>query len=299
MNPLVVMNKGHLLTQHTYFIGPVNFYYEVQGKRICVPMKTGDTALITPFVPHSFTSRDLVNPDTAKIVAVTFSGNVQRELPHLLHLKSACMIAAAGQRRNPASVRKQLLLRKLELRGMDEENLSSHLLAEGIDYEAVAGVFEGKGDENIWRLIAERMGEPGCFDVMPLLPNEEVVVQRDRIMHSPNIRCLARSRHLPDCGAVEITTSAEGTTLDSRFFQYMFNAGNTDIECEWEGRTHKCAPSGSLVVKPFVPVTLRGDQGCVYIVKVPGPVNTHVLGECSLFGQRGLDTMTTNTKAWW
>merc|ERR1712048_1037129 len=95
MNPLVVMNKGHLLTQYTYFIGPVNFYYEVQGKRICVPMKTGDSALITPYVPHSFTSRDQEKPDNAKIVAVTFSGSVQRELPHLLNLKSSRMIEAA------------------------------------------------------------------------------------------------------------------------------------------------------------------------------------------------------------
>ena len=31
LNPLVVMNKGHLLGQLTVFIGPVNFYCTVRG----------------------------------------------------------------------------------------------------------------------------------------------------------------------------------------------------------------------------------------------------------------------------
>jgi hypothetical protein len=30
-NPDVVYNKGHLLQQHTFFLGDVNFYYEVRG----------------------------------------------------------------------------------------------------------------------------------------------------------------------------------------------------------------------------------------------------------------------------
>merc|ERR1712107_854633 len=119
------------------------------------------------------------------------------------------------------------------------------------------------------------------------------------IMHCPNMRCLARSRHLPDCGAIEVHTTTEGTTIDSRFFQYFFNAGQTDVVCEWEGRLHICCPMDTLVVKPFVPVTLKGDRGIMFIVKVPGPVSTNVLEECSLFAAKGLNTMTTNTQAWW
>merc|ERR1711865_744818 len=41
MNPLVVMNKGHLLSQLTFFIGPVNFYCTVRGERQCKVMNTG------------------------------------------------------------------------------------------------------------------------------------------------------------------------------------------------------------------------------------------------------------------
>ena len=63
----MVSNKGHLLTQYKYFIGPVNVYYEVQGRRVCVPRRAGDPAPITPYVPHSFTSRDKAYPDNAKV----------------------------------------------------------------------------------------------------------------------------------------------------------------------------------------------------------------------------------------
>lgn len=53
-NPDVVYNKGHLLLQLTFFVGPVNFYYSKHGTKVCEPMNTGDSNWIAPFVPHSF-----------------------------------------------------------------------------------------------------------------------------------------------------------------------------------------------------------------------------------------------------
>ncbi len=57
-NPGVVFNKGHLAHQQTFFIGPVNFYWQIDGQRFCAEMETGDSNYITHFVPHSFASRD-------------------------------------------------------------------------------------------------------------------------------------------------------------------------------------------------------------------------------------------------
>ena len=67
--------------QTTFFIGPVNFYWETGGKRYCAEMNTGDSNYITPFVPHSFASRDPEQPGL--IIAVTFSGLVGRALTGL------------------------------------------------------------------------------------------------------------------------------------------------------------------------------------------------------------------------
>ncbi len=74
-NPDVAYNNGHLMHQQTFFIGEVNFYWALGGKNHCAEMNTGDSNYITPFVPHSFTSR---NPDApGLIVAVTFGGEIR------------------------------------------------------------------------------------------------------------------------------------------------------------------------------------------------------------------------------
>ncbi len=67
-------NKGHFEHQITYFIGPVNFYWiDGNGKKYVRRMNTGDMNYITPFVPHSFTSR---KEGEGLILAVTYGGAV-------------------------------------------------------------------------------------------------------------------------------------------------------------------------------------------------------------------------------
>ena len=57
-NELVQWNNGHFLHQFTYFIGNVNFYYKDEnGTKQTAVMNTGDSMYITPFVPHSFATR--------------------------------------------------------------------------------------------------------------------------------------------------------------------------------------------------------------------------------------------------
>ncbi|MFF0658513.1 XRE family transcriptional regulator [Micromonospora tulbaghiae] len=81
-NPAVQWNRGHLLYQLTYFVGPVNFYHEWQGRRFCTPMNTGDSVWGMPFVPHSFAARGAAGK--AHILALTYGaellGDPQRDL---------------------------------------------------------------------------------------------------------------------------------------------------------------------------------------------------------------------------
>lgn len=83
-NPDVVYNNGHFMHQVTFFVGPVNFYYEADGVKHCEEMNTGDSNYITPFYPHSFTTRD--PSQEAYIIAVTFGANTKRALKELYHL---------------------------------------------------------------------------------------------------------------------------------------------------------------------------------------------------------------------
>ena len=75
-NPDVVYNHGHFLHQLNLFVGPVNFYYEIKNKKYCIEMNTGDSSYISPYIKHSFTSRD--KNQKAYIVAVTTGSNLKR-----------------------------------------------------------------------------------------------------------------------------------------------------------------------------------------------------------------------------
>ncbi|SVC83275.1 uncharacterized protein METZ01_LOCUS336129, partial [marine metagenome] len=89
-NKLVQWNNGHFLHQFTYFIGEVNFYYidSDGGKKVAV-MNTGDSMYITPFVSHSFASRNGAK-QPGLILALTYgnkiTGDTQQELSTLSNL---------------------------------------------------------------------------------------------------------------------------------------------------------------------------------------------------------------------
>ena len=72
--------------QATLFLGPVNFYYELNGKKFCVEANAGDSNFISPFVKHSFTSRDGdADAGIPAIVAVTYGGHM-RGIHRAVHL---------------------------------------------------------------------------------------------------------------------------------------------------------------------------------------------------------------------
>ena len=83
-NKKVIWNKGHLLHQFTYFVGNINFYYLDKNKKKRVSkMKTGDSMYITPYVPHSFASRD---NKLNFIIALTYLDKITIQLQDTLNL---------------------------------------------------------------------------------------------------------------------------------------------------------------------------------------------------------------------
>jgi len=86
-NPVAQWNNGHFMHQFTYFIGEVNFYYRtLSGEKKVAIMNTGDSMYITPFVPHTFTTRKGAKQN-GLILALTYgnklTGDIQQELSAL------------------------------------------------------------------------------------------------------------------------------------------------------------------------------------------------------------------------
>jgi len=77
-NKEIKWNKGHLLHQLTYFVGKVNFYYMDKNKKKVAIMNTGDSMFISPYVPHTFASRDFKSD--AHIIAITFSDKIDTSM---------------------------------------------------------------------------------------------------------------------------------------------------------------------------------------------------------------------------
>ena len=306
MNPLVCMNKGHLLAQLTFFIGPVNFYCTVRGERQCKPMNTGDSCLITSYVPHSFTSRD--PSQYAAIVAVTFSGNVRDALGDLVHHDIAQVIAHAGNRREPATVFARRVDRFAELRGATKEELAAALTAppHGCAADAVARTLGGKGiDPGVVAALAAHLNVPASeFECPELEAWEEVTYAKtpeDASEAESKMYAFASCKHTPDCGGYE--WYLKGTeTRTSQFFNYVYNHSQVPVVVAWAGQRRTLAPGDSCVLKPFVEVTYSSPSSKLaklVVVKVPGCVNNGVMKECSTFANEGLQRMSGNTTKWW
>ena len=203
--------------------------------------------------------------------------------------------------RDVSSVRREHLLRKMELRGMEEATIRSRLLRDGISPQIVDGVMQGKGNTTMWRSLSKLMEEPeGAFEFDELVSNQEVAIQTGTLMYGNSVRCLARSRHFPDVGALEVLVQPSVTSMYSRFFQYLFNCGNERIQAEWDGHKHSLEPLGSMVIKPFVEISLSCPGSCkVFVAKVPGCVSLDTVKECSLFAESGFQRLTSNKSKWW
>ena len=236
MNPRVVMNKGHMLGQATYFIGPVNFYWTVRGERRCRAMNTGDSCLITPYVPHSFTSRD--TSQYSAIVEVTFAGCVREALPQLLHLDSDALNSVTGDMREPRSLVASRILRFAELRGMDIAAVRTRLEESGqFDGQTIDKIVRGDIKEvpAAAAALAATFGVPTSeFIIGELEASKEVVFATAPTKDLPGKYAFAHAEHMTDIGGFEWRLE-EGVEEEesSQFYRYVYNTGNASIKVEW------------------------------------------------------------------
>ena len=310
MNPLVVMNKGHLLGQLTYFIGPVNFYYTVRGKRLCKPMNTGDSCLITPYVPHSFTSRH--PKEYAAILAVTFSGHVREALGELIHLDSCQLLAHAADMRRPESVLAARVKRAAELRGLLPADLRQGLVSRGIAPEDVDRAVSGMAvavEPGTVKALSEILDvEPSEFNVRPLLEKDEVTFKPPSPAHVTGRFSLASSMHMPDIGGFRWCFEGAQPMERSSYFQYIYNIGSVAVVVTWGEESQeaspvrKLGPGDSVTFKPFINISyeapIGSGQATLIVFKCAGCVNSAVMREAALFEPAGMGSATSNLGKW-
>lgn len=313
-NKDITYNKGHLLTQITFFIGPVNFYYILDGKKYCCEMNTGDSNFITPYIPHSFTKRMYSGQDNedAIIIAVTFSSNVYNALQDIIFSKVENISNISGNLRNTEQVLKLRIERLLELNSITKENIVSSLKnkysVEDINEVLNNGIYNDNIIEElckIFNIFKEEL-------IVNKLKKEVILKKTKDTEFTKNgkdnkyylVKQLAKSKHFPDVNGINMTVSGDGHILNSQFHQYVYNYGESKIEflygeyLEYKKILNK---DDSLYIKPFTNYLFNKieNDGNIIIIKLSGQINLNVLNEFASFEENGKNRCQTEDSKWW
>lgn len=318
LNPDVIFNRGHFMHQYTLFVGPVNFYWEIGGKKFGREMETGDSFYITPYLPHTFTTRDASRP--AYILAVTFGGDVRRAQ------KEICALGSRGRDYyHNYRDRSALLLARVEqvmrdgLMTPESVATAAKVRAPSLDIrKALTDPAALKLDE--LALLA------ACFEVeladllVPtFIPEEEVAIQshKEAPRHPwPDSRdpwCevapMVRARRMGSMRGAVLRVKGgdlprEGW-LSSSLHTWIYNFGDHPVAFGWRGQEeHRdvLAPGDSAYLQPFVPHAFArvsgGGDGHLCQIRISGAVTPETQRELSAFPAGSMERIHAETKTW-
>lgn len=312
-NPAVQWNNGHFMHQFTYFIGDVNFYYRTQdGEKKVAVMSTGDSMYITPFTPHTFTTRKGAKQN-GLILALTYgsklTGDIQQELSALSVGLGAEFALDFSTIQNASS---SLLKFHRDVANLSLDELSRRTGLSRSDLET----FE-KGTKMPQIHEIEKIAEAMNVNMRDLMPNDKtedkvIVKHHDegRKWYYPESTSayqfldLASSTALPYSKAFEVDVmNSQDNELDLKAgsHQYVYNVGQSTISFTWEfdGKqyTEKINPNDSAYVKPFVRHNFRGN-GKLLILRIGGKISGDSQRELSFVGKENAKRAIAETMQW-
>jgi len=312
-NPDVAYNNGHFMHQTTLFVGPVNFYWEVDGQKFCREMNTGDSNYITPYWPHSFTNRD--TNQEAYILAITFGGDVRKAQKELYALGEKSKNYVIDYRNNNKAI-KQLIKQHMMNENMTLNNLIDLAQQQSIEINLIKLL---NGKEKIptedLRKIAQLLNIEIDDLFIPIYkPEEEVVVKHSKPGNKYNypdkdnsayrIETLARTSKMPLVKgfSIEVLTDQPEKNMITSLHTYIYNFGNSDVIMCWEHKDHSYKETirkhDSLYMQPFVKhgFSCISGVGNLYVVRVSGSVNLATQRELSYMAN--VERVFNETKCW-
>ncbi|NKQ58215.1 hypothetical protein HFP15_35725 [Amycolatopsis sp. K13G38] len=301
-NPDVAFNHGHFLHQYTMYVGPVNHYWEIDGRRYAAEMHTGDSSYHTPFRPHTFTSRSAT--ERALILAVTFGGNVrraQRELYALGARAEHYLLDHAG----PSAGTKSLIRQYLHDAAITLEQLDAELRRAGATLTARGAV---GGDRPLSARDVEHLAMALGVSVRDLqvavFDDSEVIVEHTSpddeypypaaTDHRCLIRPMIRTAKMPAMRGFTAHITTPDTNLAGGFttslHSWIYNYGHHATRLCWSDgsgeRQTVIEPDDSVYVQPFVTHAFsraEGEPADLCVVRVAGHVSGDTQRELSHF----------------
>ena len=314
-NSDVIYNNGHFMHQTTFFVGPVNFYWEIEGKRFCQQMKTGDSNYITPYWKHSFTSRD--PNEQALILAITFGGAVRYAQKEFYALKEKSKEYRLDYRNAKRGIIQLIKQHRLD-ENLSIDNLNVELSKYSSKLKAQDLLDEEKEitTEDLQILAQIFNVEVADLCLAPYRPEDEVVVTT----HDPNggyyfpndvspmyhIYRLARTSKMPQMKGFNIEVIGSTPDFDHAFksstHTYAYNYSQSACRLIWEHKSNQFEaiinPGDSFYVQPFVPHVLCviDKPSKIYMARVPGSIHLATQRELSFFSD--IDRVVEENTCW-
>ena len=311
-NKLVQWNNGHFLHQFTYFIGEVNFYYiDSDGEKKVAVMNTGDSMYITPFVSHSFASRNGAK-QPGLILALTYgskiTGDIQQELSTLLNLGQEFALDFSTVEKSTSALLKYF--REISSLSLDEISKRANIPTNKIvEFES--------GKTTPSNIDLQNLAKALTTNLRDLLPNDKtenkvIVKHHDegkKWFYPNQTRAyefveLANTTTLPYSKSFEIKiNNMDNNELDLRagLHQYVYNIGNNTITINWvlDGQifSEKIHPNDSLCIKPFVEHNFRG-EGKLLVLRIGGKIVGDSQRELSFVGKENTKRAISETMQW-
>jgi len=300
-------NNGHFLHQFTYFIGPVNFYYMKDGKKQIAEMNTGDSMYISPYVPHTFTTRKNNKNKLGCILALTYADKIDGE--------SINELSAIGY-----NLAKKF---KLDLKHKESgfvENLKYHLNAASISSdnlkkETGLDISELKKNIEMPKFeIIEKISIYLNINVRELIPprkNEEVKIRKyddNRKWNYPSDNNkvykfleLTNLEQLPLSKAYELEIlSEEDHTIELEVpcHQYIYNIDERKCIIKINDEYKEIfEPGDSIYLKPYVKHKFY-NHCKLLILRIGGKISGDVLYQFSMISQNNIKRLINDNKPW-
>ena len=297
-NSDVAYNNGHFMHQVTFFVGPVNFYYIVNGEKHCKEMNTGDSNYITPYIPHSFANRD--ESQEAYIVAITFGGDVRRTQKEIYALGVEKIKKYSLDIRNENKAISQLIQQH-----MNNENLTKEMISDRVNVDKLLNVNRRKTLSEIEEIADLLNIEPSDLMIPKYNKDHEVVVHEKleiKAINFPNDRDViykiyhgSRVNKIPNLKSFDIhilsTKVKKEDLFNTSLHSYIYNYSENDILMVYvnssEQYTQLLRAGDSVYVQPFVKYgfqnNLDGVLSSVFVARVSGGINFCTQKELSYF----------------
>ncbi len=306
-NPDMVLNKGHNLHQFGLFVGPVNFYWEdINGINHCTKMQTRDSNYITPFLKHSFTTRDA--NELAYIVACTNGGEVSRAQREAYALGPELLknFILNFRSKNEASIQllKQYIFNDIHsldsidklLKSFDKKLdiykiISTDTAITSYEYEVLSSILKVEVSDLVFPEYREE-------DDMVLNYNSSTKPHSYPSIENPRylIHQCAKTSKMPFLKGSIIEVLCTETDISypikRSLHTYMINFGKSEINLEYKYKDKiykkKLYPYDSIYLKPFIQFALgnpsRGKSN-LFCVGISGSMNLAAQKELSTLAE--------------